>query len=121
VKRSRKEPRRQEENQATLVLSSGESWPDGRKSIRALTQDISTGGVRLLCDVKAPLNRKVTIKLVLSRTRKLLNLEGKIRWVNPVYEEELFEVGIEFVDVSPQKAMLLLKHVYGDTRSFDSD
>ena len=121
MRERRKEPRRKEENQATLFLSSGESWPNGRKSIQALTQDISTGGIRILCDVRVPINTEVRIKLTLSRTYKLLNLEGQIRWVNPVYEEQLFEMGIEFVHVSPQKAMLLLKHVYGDTRSFEFD
>jgi hypothetical protein len=68
-----------------------------------------------------PIHTNVKIKLALSRTHKLLNLEGQVRWVNPVYEDQLFEMGIEFIHVSPQKAMLLLKHVYGDTRSFDFD
>jgi hypothetical protein len=121
VRERRKEPRRKEENQGTLLLSSGRSWPNGQKSIQALTQDISTGGIRILCDVRVPINTGVKIKLALSRTHKLLNLEGQVRWINPVYEEELFEMGIEFIHVSPQKAMLLLKHVYGDTRSFDFD
>ncbi len=121
MKERRTEPRRKEENQVMIFPASGEEWPGGRKFFQALTQDISTGGLCLLCDTRLPILTHVKIRLVLSRTRKVLNLEGSVRWINPVYEDELFEVGIEFQDISPPKALLLLKHIYGDTRSFDSD
>jgi hypothetical protein len=121
MKQRRREPRRKEENQVILFPASGEEWPGGQKSLTALTQDISTGGLCLLCDTRLPILAPIKIRLVLSRTRKVLNLEGCIRWINPVYEDELFEVGIEFQDIPPPKALLLLKHIYGDTRSFESD
>ncbi len=115
----RKEPRRKAEDQVTLSLSSGERLPDGKTSIQALTQDISTGGLHILCDSRFPLHSRVKIRLVLSRVRKMLNLEGEVRWVNPVYGEELFEMGVEFVDVPPPKALLLLKYVYGERGSLE--
>ncbi len=101
--------------------ASGEEWPGGIKYLNALTQDISTGGLCLLCDTRLPLLAPVKLRLVLSRSHKVLNLEGIIRWINPVYQDELFEMGIEFRAVPPPKALLLLKHIYGDTRSFESD
>ncbi len=121
MKNRRKEPRRKEENQVALSLSSGEALPDGQKSIQVLTQDISTGGLRVLTDVRLAAHTRMKVRLVLSRTRKVLELEAQVRWVTPVYENELFEVGIEFMDIPPQKALLLLKHIYGDTRSLDFD
>ena len=121
MKNRRKEPRRKEENQVGLSLSSGRPLPNGQESIQVLTQDISTGGLRILTDVQLEARSRMTVRLVLTRTRKVLELEGEVRWVTPVYENELFEVGIEFMDIPPAKALLLLKHVYGDTRSLDFD
>ena len=121
MKDRRREPRRKEEDQVVLFRADGETWPGGQKSLKTLTQDISTGGLCILCDTRLPLLTPVKIRLVLSRTRKVLNLDGHIRWINPVYEDELFEVGIEFRNIPPPKALLLLKHIYGDTRSFESD
>ncbi len=110
----RKEPRRRAEDKVTLRLPAGEGLPEDKSSIQALTQDISTGGLHILCDVRLPLRSRVKIRLVLSRVRKVLNLEGEVRWINPVYGDELFEMGIEFVDVPPPKALVLLRYVYGD-------
>ena len=117
----RKEPRRKEENQVGLSLRSGHPLPNGQESIQVLTQDISTGGLRVLTDVPLEARSRMVVRLVLSRTRKVLELDGEVRWVTPVYEDELFEVGIEFMDIPPSKALLLLKHIYGDTRSLDFD
>ena len=121
MKNRRKEPRRKEENQVSLSLSAGGTLPNGRESIQVLTQDISTGGLRVLADVRLEPHTRMRVRLVLSRTRKVLELEGEVRWATPVYEDELFEVGIEFLDIPPPKALLLLKHIYGDTRSLDFD
>jgi len=121
MKNRRKEPRRKEENQVSLSLRSGDPLPNGQKSVQVLTQDVSTGGLRILTDVQLSAHSRMSIRLVLSRTRKVLVLEGQVRWVTPVYEDELFEVGIEFMDIPPSKALLLLKHIYCDTRSLDFD
>jgi len=121
MKNRRKEPRRKEENQVGLSLSSGSPLPNGQESIQVLTQDISTGGLSFLTDVPLEVQSRMVVRLVLSRTRKVLELEGEVRWVTPVYEDELFEVGIEFKGIPPSKALLLLKHVYGDTHPFDFD
>ena len=121
MKERRKEPRRKEENQVMISPVSGEDWPNGKNFLKILTQDISTGGLCLLCDTRLPILTPVKVRLVLSRSHEVLNLKGIIRWITPVYEDELFEVGIEFQDIPPPKALLLLKHIYGDTRSFESD
>jgi len=121
MKNRRKEPRRKEENQVGLSLSSGSPLPNGQESIQVLTQDISTGGLSFLTDVPLEVQSRMVVRLVLSRTRKVLELEGEVRWVTPVYDDELFEVGIEFKGIPPSKALLLLKRVYGDTHPFDFD
>ena len=78
-------------------------------------------GLVILTDVPLEARSRMVVRLVLSRTRKVLELDGEVRWVTPVYEDELYEVGIEFMDIPPSKALLLLKHIYGDTRSLDFD
>ncbi len=108
----RKEPRKTEENKITIQIASGELGPPTGKTVHALTQDISTGGARILTDAKFKVGNKLKLRLVLSKTHKVLELEGKIRWIKSVYQNELYELGVEFQAVHPDQTLLLLKHVY---------
>ena len=108
----RKEPRKPEENKVTIVVASGKVTSPQEQTIHALTQDISTGGVRILTDAKLKVGDRLKLRLVLSKTHKVLDLEGIVRWVKSVYEDELHELGVEFLDLHPDQTLLLLKHVY---------
>jgi c-di-GMP-binding flagellar brake protein YcgR len=108
----RKEPRKTEENKVAIQFASEELESHTDKTIHALTQDISTGGFKILTDAKFKVGNKLKLRLVLSKTHKVLDLEGTVRWIKSVYENELYEVGVEFQDVHPDQTMLLLKHVY---------
>jgi len=108
----RKEPRKTEENKITIVVASGKVTSPKEQTIHALTQDISTGGARILTDAKLKVGSRLKLRLVLSKTHKVLDLEGIVRWIKSVYEDELHELGVEFLDVHPDQTLLLLKHVY---------
>jgi c-di-GMP-binding flagellar brake protein YcgR len=112
MEKRRKEPRKQEENKVTIeVIPEDTDSPTG-KSVHALTQDISTGGIRILTDAEFEVGSQLKLRLVLTKTRKVLDLIGTIRWIKSVYENELKEMGVEFQDVDPNQTMILLKHVY---------
>jgi Tfp pilus assembly protein PilZ len=113
MREKRKESRKKEENKITIAPHYPDSPSQEEKTVLAFTQDISPGGVRVITDTPFPVGTDVEIKIVLSRTRDVIDLYGKVRWASNISGEDLFEMGIEFMDVDRNKSMLLLKHIYG--------
>jgi c-di-GMP-binding flagellar brake protein YcgR len=114
MKERRKEPRKKEENKIIIRLNQGSKTSGGKNEVHALTQDISSGGVRVLTDRHLSAGDHLELELLLSKTKQILRLSGEVKWVHSVFEGELYEVGIEFLNVEPGQRMLLLKHIYGD-------
>ena len=112
MKDRRKEIRVEEENRITLRLISEHKLPNGKKICYALTKDVSAGGVKILTDTLLPTNTLLKIEFPLSRAHKVVSVTGKIKWVKSLYNRELFEMGLEFVDTSPENIMSLLEHIY---------
>jgi hypothetical protein len=54
----------------------------------------------------------VKLEIVLSGLRRLIKVIGVVRWSRNIYEEDLFEMGIEFAGLSPEDRLSLLEHVY---------
>lgn len=112
MKERRKEIRVEEESRITLRLVSERKLPNGKKICYALTKDVSAGGVKILTDTLLPINTLLKIEFPLARAHKLVSVIGKVKWVKSLYNKELFEMGLEFVDTSPEDIMSLLEHIY---------
>lgn len=109
----RRERRFPEENHVTLeMVTEGNSDP-GKKICFAVTRDLSMGGMRLSCNTFYPVKTPLKVNLRLKRTRRLIRTRGTIRWVRSLYENELFDCGLQFDDVTPELSMILLEHLYG--------
>lgn len=109
MREQRKEPRLPEEDKVVLNYPTGASAP----SFIALTRDISPGGVRLLAGVPAPVDARVRLEIALTGSRRLFRATGTVRWVNRLFEDAVFEMGLEFTGVDPGNVGALLEHVYG--------
>ena len=81
--------------------------------VYALTKDISSGGVKILTDRMLPVDTLLHIELTLAKLRKLVTVTGKVRWVKRLYDDEVFEMGLEFVNTPPERVILLLENIYG--------
>ena len=108
----RRDSRITEEDKVLIELLTNGQPPADRTIINALTRDVSAGGVRLLANVLLPVGTLLKVEVVLSGRRRVVHATGIVRWARPVYEEELFEIGIEFTNISPDEKMLLLEHTY---------
>jgi uncharacterized protein (TIGR02266 family) len=101
-----------EEDRVSVELDSDIQLPSGKKAFNALTKDISPGGARIMTTAVLPVGAPVRLEIVLSGRRKLIHVSGKIRWTRSVYEEKLFEMGVEFTGMSPEDKLILLEHTY---------
>jgi len=108
----RKDSRLSEENKVVIELLADGRTTAEKTIINALTKDISPGGVRVMTDILLPVDALLKIEIVLSQRRRLVSAMGLVRWTRSVYGEEMFEIGIEFTQISPDEKMLLLEHTY---------
>jgi hypothetical protein len=113
VDEKRKEQRKKEENKVLLELFAEEESSRKHIAVNALTHDISLSGARLVCDSSFPIGTPMKIRITLSKTHKIVNLEGQVRWVRDVQDGELFEMGVQFIHSLPNKVMVLLQHLFG--------
>jgi c-di-GMP-binding flagellar brake protein YcgR len=101
-----------EENKVVIELLLDIQLPPEQKIFSALTKDISPGGARVMTNVALPVDSPVKVEIALPRRRKLIKATGKVRWSRSIYGEELFEMGVEFTEISLEDKMILLEHTY---------
>ncbi|NBC47679.1 MAG: hypothetical protein GVY22_06775 [Gammaproteobacteria bacterium] len=71
----------------------------GRHSL-GLSQDISSGGIRVQCFRQIPLKAEVRINLECPRADQAIHIDGAVVWVAPVeHQPGHWTMGIEFSDL----------------------
>jgi uncharacterized protein (TIGR02266 family) len=109
----RKEKRVEEEIKVAIKLLPQDKFQHDKDVVYALTKDISSGGVKIVTDKMLPIDTVLKIELTLAKIRKLVEATAKVRWVNRLYDDDVFEMGLEFVDTPAESVMLLLEYIYG--------
>jgi c-di-GMP-binding flagellar brake protein YcgR len=113
MRERRKENRVSEEDKVVLNLV-----PDGKQAgaaapLLSLTRDISPGGACVVTSASVPVDGRVRIEIALTGSRRLFQGTGTVRWVNRLFEDSVFEMGVEFAEIDPESIAAILEHVYG--------
>ncbi|MFC2168354.1 PilZ domain-containing protein [Acidobacteriota bacterium] len=116
--KDRRDKRFEEENKVIIEWSEHKN-PEKDNKIYAFTQDISVGGAKILTDINFPIETTFVLTLSLSRSNQIVRVASNVRWVNPVYGGDLYEVGLEFIHSYPKTISCLLRHLFG--RDFPKD
>lgn len=109
----RREKRIEEENKLRCEIISCNNETRHKKVLTTLTKDISLGGVNIRTDTFLPADTVVRIELSLPKMHKIVCVRGKVKWVKSIYDDEVFEIGIEFIDPPPPAITSLIGHLYG--------
>jgi len=109
----RREQRKGEENKVTISIVSKHKSQEILDTIYALTKDISMSGVKIWTDTNLQINTLLKVEMALAKSHRLISVIGKVKWIKQLYGNEVFEVGVEFVDTPPDRVMALLEHLYG--------
>lgn len=104
----RRAKRVKERTQVTITLMSKDLLPAGKKITYHLTKDISSTGIKIRTTAFLPINAVLRIEISFEKPYGYISGFGKVRWVKSLYADELFEMGIEFVD-TPQEVIDDLK------------
>lgn len=108
----RQEGRLSEEHKVTYVIVSKDKNPIDNEIYYALTEDISTSGMKLLTEKALNIGTLIKIELSLGGEKKNINLFGEVRWVKNLYDDELFKTGITFIKNPPKNIISLMEHVF---------
>ncbi|HPW17097.1 MAG TPA: PilZ domain-containing protein [Candidatus Aminicenantes bacterium] len=81
--------------------------------IAAHTFDLSTGGARVVTSKSYPVGTVIRIRLDLAGTAQFVNLEGEVKWNRPRPDGDLHEIGVEFLRLTSQAVLTLIRHLYG--------
>jgi hypothetical protein len=92
-------------------MSAGQE-PPGIEETCALTSDISVGGAKIITNRRFPVGTFIKIHVTLSRSRQTLLLDGSVKWLKCLYDEDLFEMGVEFVHDIPETVLALIRHMF---------
>ena len=61
-----------------------------------LARDLSEGGIQLTLNEFVPLNSEITLQLKLSRFPKVVDVTGRVAWLQRVPYSDRYAVGLEF-------------------------
>jgi hypothetical protein len=111
MQEKRRAKRVEEKAKFTIKLPSSDTELDSYKIIRDLTKDLSVAGVRIQCKTLIPVNTLIKLELKLEKPDRLITAAGLVRWAKSIYGNELFEMGIEFVDPSSEVVQILKNHL----------
>lgn len=112
----RKEKRVKEENKLICHIVSDNETLNRKKIFYTLTKDISLGGVNIRTDTFLPIDTVVKIELSLPKIQKVVTIRGKVKWAKSLYGDEVYEIGLEFVDTPPNTIVSLIGHLYGSQK-----
>ncbi|MGB3860823.1 MAG: PilZ domain-containing protein, partial [Candidatus Aminicenantaceae bacterium] len=77
----------------------------------SLTEDISLKGIKVIADAFFPIDTLLKIELSLAEFHEPLVIQGKVKWIRS-HEEDLYEIGIEFIDAASKHMKALVDHMY---------
>ena len=111
MREKRRDLRINEENRVKIRLASkDDEYPDRKLSFH-MTKDLSKRGIKILSNTFLPVNRTLRVELSVLNPPRMISALGKIRWIKSRYTDDMYEIGIEFVDMTPENIKILQEHI----------
>ena len=110
--KKRIENRLNQQNKVTITVVSGVSQLPAKRIIYNLTKDISVRGAKLRSNCFLRKGALLKINLTLNNpTPQIIRVIGKVQWVKSIFTDELFEVGVMFVDTPTENINVLKDYI----------
>jgi hypothetical protein len=72
------------------------------KDERNISKDLSVRGVRFLSQRFVPVSSYIKIEVHIKKNYSPIKFISKVIWIKSVYDDELFEVGVQIWDISKE-------------------
>lgn len=107
----RKAKRIKKEGKVKISLIPNEKHKPGKAISYHLSKDISFLGVKILSNTFLPIDSLLKLEVSLTKPPRFISGMGRVRWVKSRYADELFEMGIEFINTPKNQIKALKKHL----------
>jgi len=97
----RKEKRLKDKNEVAVTIVDDEKNTVQEEIFNSHTTDISVSGAKIQSNIFLPVDTLITIKMKLKNLGKMI-LIGKVKWTDVVFNDKLYEAGVEFVEKPPE-------------------
>jgi c-di-GMP-binding flagellar brake protein YcgR len=108
----RKDKRIQERNTVFIKSAGNGRGTTAAVGSNAYTYDLSLSGTRLFTEKNFPPGTVIRIVIELARTCQSIQVDGEVKWTRKREDEELYEMGIEFLHHISQTILTLIRHLY---------
>ncbi len=88
-------------------LSTGSHQP----VIETLTKDLSPEGLRCLSPTAFPVSSELNVEVILAAGQESVALRGRTAWFRTIPFADQFDIGLNFIDVSPQTKRRLSSYI----------
>ena len=78
------------------------SKPGTPRLVETLTKDLAVGGVRCISSTLFPVSTELLVELMLSTGDAPITARGRTIWFQMIPRSEQFDIGIAFIECSPE-------------------
>ena len=120
MENKRKDKRFEEKNKVVIHYALEGHEAKSGTGIKAITQDISLGGARIIAPKSYPVDTVMRIEINLSKSRQIVKIDGIVRWSRLSSGGKTHELGVEFLHKISKSVLSLIRHLYGEDQSIPS-
>lgn len=81
-----------------------------------ITENLSIGGVRFFANEFIPVLSILKVEIKLKHTDREINAIVKTRWIKQYFDDERYELGAEFIEISSENVKFLNDYLYNRTK-----
>ena len=104
----------EQETKVAFRVMLGGDFDRHRKTAYSLTKNISLNGIMIESDVFIPVGSMLTLELTLDKNPEVITVIAQDKWINSLYEDESFAMGLEFVKLPTTGLNALLSHLFAN-------
>jgi c-di-GMP-binding flagellar brake protein YcgR len=116
----RRDKRFKEKNEVIIQYTADRRKFDKSIEINAKTFDLSISGARIHSKKPFPINAVLRIQIDLQKSNQVIKVDGKVKWVEKMTGEDVYEIGVEFLHDISKTVLSLLRHLYGQDKAIPS-
>jgi c-di-GMP-binding flagellar brake protein YcgR len=110
----RREKRFLEKNEVLIKSAINGKETTGSVGANAYTFDLSLAGARIRSEQFFDIGTIIRININLERTGQSIKVDGEVKWFRKNEEDEIYELGVEFLHSISQTLLSLIRHLYSD-------
>lgn len=108
----RKDKRFAQENKVKILFTPLDKTLSVDDSVAAMTYNLSLSGAMLLSTKSFPVDSIIRAEIHLSNSTDVVRVDGMVKWVHEIEEEDQFALGIEFQHEISNTVLSLIRHLY---------